>query len=457
MRINLFNQKDMDFTSDEWLLSHKINALSFILFLASVILIIFVAIRFYNNESITALADLFGAFTFFGMLYFLNKSKKYYNIISLVASIIITIIITIAAFMGKEDIERSLWFFSLLIFIYFFRDKKEANLWLLFLITTVTLIHFQNGFTNVVAYTIFIFNILFMSTILYFYEKIKSQEQSHLTHENEILEKKVLERTQELDTLNSQLADKVKNEVHKNKLKDKMMAQQNKMAMMGEMIGNITHQFRQPLSAITASTSIMKFELDLGSLKNDEIQTKLSNIEEYVAHLSNTIEDFRNFFKEDKEKTTFNLSENIEKDFFIIESSYVEHTITLIREYDKNIEVTQFKNELTQCLLNILNNAKDALVEKDIKEKIVFIKTEKKEEKVYITITDNAGGIPHDILPQIFDDKFTTKDSTDGTGIGLYMTKQMIENHMDGKINAKNVKYIHNNEYYKGAQFTVIL
>jgi signal transduction histidine kinase len=195
----------------------------------------------------------------------------------------------------------------------------------------------------------------------------------------------------------------------------------------------------------------------MDSIQKDELKTKLNNIENYVHHLSDTIEDFRNFFKEDKEKTTFNLSQSIEKDLFIIESTFLANTIEIIKEYDESIEVSQFRNELTQCILNILNNAKDALRESEVPQKLVFIETKIENNKTKIIIKDNGGGIPESVLPHIFEDKFTTKDDSNGTGIGLFMTKQMIETHMDGKINAKNTKFIYNNEYYKGAEFTIIL
>jgi signal transduction histidine kinase len=450
-------QHHIDFSPQEWLLKHKIEALAFILFFSSLLLLIFTLIRYLTNDITTALADGIGSIVFFSMYLLVKKDKKYYNFVSNVCAITITAVITIAVGVSNGDLERSIWFFSILVYVYFFRDSKEATYWLIILITIISFIHVQNENSDMVTYFILVFNMILMSVVLYFYEKIKAQENSSLITQNELLEEKVALRTKELDEINNHLEEKVKEEIKKNILKDKMMVQQNKMAMMGEMIGNIAHQFRQPLSAINATTSVTKFELEMDTIQKDELKTKLDNIENYVHHLSDTIEDFRNFFKEDKEKTTFNLSQSIEKDLFIIESTFLAHTIEIIKEYDESIEVTQFRNELTQCLLNILNNAKDALEESEIQEKLVFIETKKDNNKTKIIIKDNAGGIPDSVLPHIFEDKFTTKDDTHGTGIGLFMTKQMIENHMDGKIYVKNTKFIYNNEYYKGAEFTIVL
>jgi signal transduction histidine kinase len=447
----------IDFSPQEWLFKHKIEALSFILFFSSFLLLIFTFIRYFTNDITTAFTDGIGAIVFFLMYLLVKKDKKYYDIVSNICAITITVVITIAVAVSNGDLERSIWFFSILVYVYFFRDSKEATYWLIALIAIISFIHVLSENSNMVTYFILVFNMILMSVILYFYEKIKAQEYSNLMNQNEYLEEKVALRTKELDEINKHLEERVKEEINKNILKDKMMVQQNKMAMIGEMIGNIAHQFRQPLSAINATTSVTKFELEMDSIQKDELKTKLNNIENYVHHLSDTIEDFRNFFKEDKEKTTFNLSQSIEKDLFIIESTFLANTIEIIKEYDESIEVSQFRNELTQCILNILNNAKDALRESEVPQKLVFIETKIENNKTKIIIKDNGGGIPESVLPHIFEDKFTTKDDSNGTGIGLFMTKQMIETHMDGKINAKNTKFIYNNEYYKGAEFTIIL
>ncbi|HFU76315.1 MAG TPA: GHKL domain-containing protein [Arcobacter sp.] len=447
----------IDFSPQEWLFKHKIEALSFILFFSSFLLLIFTFIRYFTNDITTAFTDGIGAIVFFLMYLLVKKDKKYYDIVSNICAITITVVITIAVAVSNGDLERSIWFFSILVYVYFFRDSKEATYWLIALIAIISFIHVLSENSNMVTYFILVFNMILMSVILYFYEKIKAQEYSNLMNQNEYLEEKVALRTKELDEINKHLEERVKEEINKNILKDKMMVQQNKMAMIGEMIGNIAHQFRQPLSAINATTSVTKFELEMDSIQKDELKTKLNNIENYVHHLSDTIEDFRNFFKEDKEKTTFNLSQSIEKDLFIIESTFLANTIEIIKEYDESIEVSQFRNELTQCILNILNNAKDALRESEVPQKLVFIETKIENNKTKIIIKDNGCGIPESVLPHIFEDKFTTKDDSNGTGIGLFMTKQMIETHMDGKINAKNTKFIYNNEYYKGAEFTIIL
>ena len=455
--VDIIKNNHLTFLKDEWLLKQKIESLSIMLFFTALVLILFVFIRYLSNDYQTALADLVGAISFLTMYQLIKKNKKYYNPISLICAIIITTVISLGAFISEGSVERSIWFFSILIFVYFFRDSKEARWWFLLLISVISFIHFKNETSNNTTYIILIMNMSLMATLLHFYEQIKSREQKHLQDLNETLEDKVLQRTKELDNINNKLEEKVKEEISKNETKDKLIAQQNKMAAMGEMIGNIAHQFRQPLTAISATSSSIKFEIDLGSTSYDEIKTKLTKVESYVKHLSNTIEDFRCFFQEDKEKTTFNLANSIEKDLFLVDASYVSNSIKLIKEYDENITVKQFKNELTQSLLNIFNNAKDVLIQNNIKHKLVFLTIKKENNQAIISIKDNGGGVDESVLSHLFKEKVSTKDHDKGTGIGLYMTRQMIEDHMGGTIQVKNAKYIYNNEYYKGAEFIITL
>jgi len=241
------------------------------------------------------------------------------------------------------------------------------------------------------------------------------------------------------------------------KEKDKLMAQQSKMAAMGEMIGNIAHQWRQPLSMISslATTTIVEKQLNL--LSDDQLAEKLRSIQETTIHLSNTIDDFRLFFKPNKEKVSFNLDDTINKTLHLLKPKFKANHIHIIKSIDTNIEITALENELIQVLMNILGNAKDALMQHELDKKLLFIKLRKDDSKITIKIKDNAKGIDPEILHRIFEPYFTTKHKSQGTGIGLYMSEVIVVKHLSGTIDVKNCEFIHDKKRYTGAQFKITI
>ncbi len=231
----------------------------------------------------------------------------------------------------------------------------------------------------------------------------------------------------------------------------------DKLASMGEMIGNIAHQWRQPLSVISTAATGIIMQKEYGVLEEDKIVETCSMINDNAQYLSKTIDDFKNFIKGDRTKKLFNLKDNIDSFSNLVASSIKSHNINLIVNLQEDIQIDGYENELTQCLINIFNNAKDILIEKNIKNKLVFISTSIKNDKVIIKIKDNGGGIPEDILPKIFDPYFTTKHQSQGTGLGLHMTYNLVVEGMDGLVEATNIKYTYENEEYTGVEFTISL
>ena len=269
----------------------------------------------------------------------------------------------------------------------------------------------------------------------------------------------VQNKTKELQELNENLEQKVIIEANKVREKDKQMIQQARFAALGEMIGNIAHQWRQPLSAINTTASGMQLQMQLNLTNDEEITESYSKIMSYVEFLTQTIEDFRGFFKEDKEKTNFDIINVINKSLTITNAAYKDNDIKIIKQFGNTSELISFgmPSELSQVLLNVLNNAKDATISNNIKNKFVHIRCEVKEEQNIIYIQDNAGGIPNDVIDKIFDPYFTTKHQSQGTGIGLYMSKDIIEKHMDGKISVKNMNANLDGVKYNGACFKIVL
>ena len=241
------------------------------------------------------------------------------------------------------------------------------------------------------------------------------------------------------------------------KAKDKLLFQQAKMASMGEMIGNIAHQWRQPLSVISTCASGIKLEKEFNEIKDDRLYETLDLIVENTQYLSKTIDDFRNFFKADKVMEDFCINKSIMQVLKLLKSSIQNHNIQVETHLDGELIVNGYPNEFLQVLVNLINNAKDALVTQPTNLRFMNIKTYIKNKKNIIEINDNGGGVDESIISKIFDPYFTTKHKSQGTGIGLYMSHQIIVEHMNGSINAKNIDFRKNKEIYKGCSLIIAL
>ncbi len=250
--------------------------------------------------------------------------------------------------------------------------------------------------------------------------------------------------------------------------KDKLLTQQSKMASLGEMLENIAHQWRQPLSLILSATTGIKLKKEYCQLDDEFLLKSIENIISSVEHLNQTINDFRDYFKSDKMKRYFDLEKIIDKAIVLLQSRITNSLIEIKKDINFN-DAYGLKNEFIQVIMNILSNAIDELEKKNIEKKIIIIETKKLDKCenllkndlstfkcVQIKIYDNAGGIKEDIIENIFKLYFTTKGK-DGTGIGLYMSKEMIEGHMKGTIEVSNKEFKYEKNNYKGAQFTITI
>jgi DNA-binding response OmpR family regulator len=246
--------------------------------------------------------------------------------------------------------------------------------------------------------------------------------------------KELKEKTLELQFVNKNLEKLVMQEVEENSKKDKMLFQQSRHAQMGEMIAMIAHQWRQPLNSINAAITVVNQKVKRGKFDENTANEITSKIYSYIDHLSSTIDDFRNFFRVDKEKTYTNFEIILKKSLNLIEGSLKTNDINLIYTKNNIIEFKTYENELVQVVLNLFKNAEDVLIENEIEDKTIQITIEGK----CLSIKDNAGGIPSDIIDKIFDPYFSTKTKKDGTGLGLYMSKTIIEDHCHGKLIVQN-------------------
>lgn len=267
---------------------------------------------------------------------------------------------------------------------------------------------------------------------------IDGQELLHIVWRDINERKKMEER---LNILTYKLEEKVEEEVRKNEEKTKQLIEQSRLAQMGEMISMIAHQWRQPLTAISATTNnlLIKMMIDK-NIEKEEFQNEITLISKYSQHLSMTINDFRNFFRTDKEKTETTLEAIIESSLSIMKSSLKSYNIKILKDYKCNKNFELFSTEVGQVIINLIKNAEDTLVEKQIANPYIKIKTYKDNSFVVLEISDNAKGVPLNIINKIFDPYFSTKKDKDGTGLGLYMSKIIINEHCKGKLSVSNSK-----------------
>ncbi|MGB5792614.1 sensor histidine kinase [Poseidonibacter sp.] len=240
---------------------------------------------------------------------------------------------------------------------------------------------------------------------------------------------------------------KIQEEINKRLEQEQILIQQAKLASMGEMIGNIAHQWRQPLAQISAIHMNMKVTYDFGKFTQIYLYSKIKEANTLTTYMSQTISDFQNFFKPQGEKEDFSIEKACKESYFILQSSLKYYGIKIDFNVIQDSYIYGYKNEYSQVILNILSNAKDILLEKKVENPYINIEIKDGDNYAIVKIKDNGGGIKKDILDKIFEPYFTTRHQTQGTGIGLYMSKNIIERNMNGFINVTNTQ--------DGALFTI--
>lgn len=276
------------------------------------------------------------------------------------------------------------------------------------------------------------------------FEKLKNINHKSLTSRNDALinlESNVIEMGK---TIQEQFEEK-----------DKLVSKQAKMAAMGEMLDNIAHQWRQPLSVIKINATGIKLQKECGISSETQEAKMLDNIVSTSDYLSETIDDFRNFLKDDKKIKEFLTKDTFNKTKSLNLPSLKTHDIEIIEEIE-NIKILGFENELIQVFMNLINNSKDAFT-KQQKHRYIFVTIKNNDEKIIIEFKDNAGGIKDKFLEKVFEERFTTKEKSGGTGVGLYISKKIIEQSFKGEMSVSNEEFEYNNTTYRGAKFNLIL
>lgn len=242
--------------------------------------------------------------------------------------------------------------------------------------------------------------------------------------------------TKKLNEVYQQQEDKISEGVKQLREKDHMIIKQSRQAAMGEMIGNIAHQWRQPLNSIGVIVQNIEDAYNYDELTKEYMVEKINNVMTLLSYMSHTIDDFRNFFKPDKEKQSFSIAESVKNSLSFMDANFSHNNIKVEVEVVEDIKIWGYPNEYAQVLLNILNNARDIIKEREIKNGEITIRVNASYSRSVVEIEDNGGGIKPDVIEKIFEPYFTTKEM--GTGLGLYMSKMIVEKNMGGELKVEN-------------------
>lgn len=307
------------------------------------------------------------------------------------------------------------------------KDKKTV-----YLNTTITPI--LDDFGNIIEFIAIRYDVTFEVEL----KKSLEQKEKELEELNQNLELKVLEQTKQLKELNKTLEKRVQEEISKNDEKQKLLFWQSRMASLGQMLGNIAHQWRQPLTELNLTLfNMKKASLNKDEKKVEELYKESKNL---ISGMSSTIEDFTNFFNPLKEKKSFEIKDVINEVLTILKKVIEQEEIKIKVDVPINYKVLGVSNELAQVLINLIQNSKDAFRQNEIKDKNIFISLKEDLNKKYLLleIEDNAGGIKEENLDSIFEPYFTTKHKSQGTGLGLFMSKMIVEKSLEGTLSHKN-------------------
>jgi PAS domain S-box-containing protein len=244
----------------------------------------------------------------------------------------------------------------------------------------------------------------------------------------------------QLETLNHTLKQRIGHAVAELRNKDQLMIRQSRHAAMGEMINFIAHQWRNPLNNLGLVIQGVRHEYDAGQMTPEQMSLYMEKGMKLISFMSQTIDDFRYFFREDKVKKLFSVRESITRAISLVEASLKDNNIRIVVEPGDDLQIEGYSNEYAQALLNLLGNARDALLERAVAAPVIRVKLFREEGRAVVTVSDNAGGIPDDVIDRIFDPYFTTKEESKGTGIGLFMAKTIIEKNMEGRLSVRNVE-----------------
>jgi signal transduction histidine kinase len=447
-----------NFGYDEKFLKYKFKLINIILitaiFTSFLMAIVFSFIGTDKTQMLVITLEIVYGSGNLGLFLFLRQNKNNLKKVIYIGMMGLYLLQVIIMINIVEDSSREAWYFLTIIVSFFLAGRKFGFIMLSIIFITMTVYNFQSYLDtnlNTIESIIPIVLLLLIGFVMNLSEIIKENYEESLQKSNQLLQRKI----EELNKFNINLESRVDQEVKLNGLHELKLFEQSKLVSMGEMIGNIAHQWRQPLSVISTGATGMKLQKEYNLLSDENFNKTCDAINDNAQYLSKTIDDFKNFVKGDREKKLFKLENDINSFLHLVEGTIKSNNIVMIIDLNDQIQIIGYENELLQCFINIFNNAKDALIEQKISNKFIFICTFIENGYAIIKIKDNAGGIPDKNLTKVFEPYFTTKHKSQGTGIGLHMTYNLIVDSMKGTIECSNVHYKYKNKSYIGAEVMI--
>ena len=405
--------------------------------------------NFFKDDYIGLVVDIIAIFILFSTVMVIHYKKALFEVITSILTLEFIILFNLLLLISHPQDLKHIWLMTFPALIFFYKGTATWLTWVgLFIVSlfiSKALPFYEMAYTyHEIFYISFV--IIIMTVVIYFYKaridqgnvviKRQKEQLELLTKE---LESKVDKKTQQLTELNLSLEQKVEQKAKELVAKDAMILAQSRQAAMGEMISMIAHQWRQPLSTITLQISNLKIESMLGTQSIDQTNDALERISDTIIYLSETIDDFQSFFRPNKKEEEKNICELVERGTNFALPRLKVANIELHYNCQKKIPILTYPNEFAQVIINIINNAIDALLEKVITAPAIYIEIYESKEYITITIEDNAGGIKEEIINRIFEPYYSTKGKN-GTGLGLYMSKMIIEEELQGSLEVQNSK-----------------
>ena len=424
--LNNILQSGFSFSKEEETLRLKYRLVNAILTFDIVVVSIAGLLRFYHHQIPQGTIDIIYAFSAFVMFILARKYRHLFDSIIRVTLILAFLVVMLSFTFSSTGVTGVAWYIILILVTAFLADKKF--LYFIVVSSILSIIAITYYANHEICCTInLVFSLIPVIMTLVFISFYEQRNQMAL----QVLE----EQKRNAENYSAKLEKEVQEQLAVLREKDGQLLYQSKLAQMGEIISMIAHQWRQPLTAISSANSSLLTKSELGQLDQEELTKKLNDINMYTQHLSATIDDFRSFFKYDKVMDWTNYDEVLSGLEGIIMETLTSNDITLKITLDPNAQKFKaYPNELKQVVLNLVKNAQDAMTINAIPHGVIEITSFNEDEYNVLKVTDNAGGIDDTLKDKIFEPYFTTKEQYDGTGLGLYMSKTIIEKHMKGKL-----------------------
>jgi C4-dicarboxylate-specific signal transduction histidine kinase len=446
------------FTDEETQLKFQFRMLNGMAFIVAMFSYIFAVLNRLNINDIGLFQEIVDYFFGTGLLlglWWLRYSKDSY-----IPSLIFILTISWLTFTSTlinvpQDEFRIIWYYLLIFVSYNLGGVRIGNIFSgLSLFIVIALNMAMELHISSVAMTSAVFGMIIAMLVSRIYSKKVQEYEDTLIHQKKILETfnsaleaKVAQKTAELRELNNSLEIKVQEKVDEVKEQEKMLIAQSRLAAMGEMLSMIAHQWRQPLATMTLMISNAKIASMMSETPSKESKM-LDEISDTLIYLSDTIDDFQTYFEPQKKTETVEISKLLERVVHFTKTRFRMNNVALFTSGKTDVTIETYGSELVQILINLLNNAVDAIVDTEPTVRHVMISCTERDNDLLMVVEDSGGGIDDEIISKVFEPYFSTK-SKNGTGLGLYMAKMIIESHIGGSISVKNGQ--------SGAIFTIVL